>query len=679
MRSTFRTLRRSPIRQRLGPSRFSSTAGRDTKGYHGGRDKTHQPQEKRIILPSMIGMAEWREKVSLDEMEVHGSTNIQFSRDNNSNSNKITNGIILPDVSQLYRPDLHLPSAPTNWKEYETNTPLTQQVIALIGVSGRPLSTADFMRLALTHPEHGYYTRAVSRGQRRRGPRGDVPEDEFDHDDYDDDEYDTANLQLPVDDAQRSNNASTSTNTASATNANGLETVIGGDFVTAPEVSNVFGECLGVWFVTVWSEQQQKSQIGDEKPPDSQKKNRGDWQWLECGPGKGTLMVDLLRFTLQLSSSTKTTTTKSSETSSLFGDGCRHIHFVEQSPVFRQQQRDALVQATFPNLLLKFDDPNVVVSKPPNSTTAVPEIETATDGPNVAPQRVISVHWHDTLAAFQWWQKTNVPDSSSLLPTFVVGQEFLDALPVYTFEKTKHGYWRERLVDVALRDDLEDEIDTTTIEKTTVSASPNFVQLKKPRLRIVLAPEVTPPLKVLLQTDNEGYLTNDNMTNDNIPVDSVVEVCPEAILVVQDVADIIERQGGAALFIDYGSDQGSRDSLRGFSRHEQVHFLSQPGLVDITADVDFVALRHAVNTRKTDEAAKAHQTVRAFGPVQQGEFLMAMGIQERVVQLMERDDCSDEMADNLYKALIRLASPEEMGQLYKVLSIVPKDALPPGF
>jgi NADH dehydrogenase [ubiquinone] 1 alpha subcomplex assembly factor 7 len=209
-----------------------------------------------------------------------------------------------------------------------------------------------------------------------------------------------------------------------------------------------------------------------------------------------------------------------------------------------------------------------------------------------------------------------------------------------------------------------------------------------------------------LGTNPDGFLSDD--MDDQAPAGSVVEICPEGILLVQDVANLIDRQGGAALFVDYGSDQGSRDSLRGFSRHEQVHFLSRPGQVDITADVDFMALRHAVNHRTNPQVSTGSKTApsptiglqstsdsvdatasrsglaTAFGPVKQGEFLVAMGIRERVISLLTREDCTEEMGDNLYQALVRLASPEEMGERYKVLGIVAigPDAVedrPPGF
>lgn len=52
-----------------------------------------------------------------------------------------------------------------------------------------------------------------------------------------------------------------------------------GDFITAPEISQMFGEMIGVWSVLMWRN------MG--KPP--------KFNLVEMGPGRGTLMVDLLR------------------------------------------------------------------------------------------------------------------------------------------------------------------------------------------------------------------------------------------------------------------------------------------------------------------------------------------------------------------------------------------------
>ena len=53
-----------------------------------------------------------------------------------------------------------------------------------------------------------------------------------------------------------------------------------GDFITSPEISQIFGELLGVWMVAEWIAQGRQS---------------SGVEILEMGPGRGTLMDDVLR------------------------------------------------------------------------------------------------------------------------------------------------------------------------------------------------------------------------------------------------------------------------------------------------------------------------------------------------------------------------------------------------
>jgi len=86
-----------------------------------------------------------------------------------------------------------------------------------------------------------------------------------------------------------------------------------GDFVTAPEVSQMFGELIGLWAAVVWQ------QMGEP----------GRLTLVELGPGRGTLMADALRAARQVP---------------LFRQAIE-VHLVETSPVLKQRQAETLIDA----------------------------------------------------------------------------------------------------------------------------------------------------------------------------------------------------------------------------------------------------------------------------------------------------------------------------------------------
>ena len=94
-----------------------------------------------------------------------------------------------------------------------------------------------------------------------------------------------------------------------------------------------------------------------------------------------------------------------------------------------------------------------------------------------------------------------------------------------------------------------------------------------------------------------------------------------------DDALLARADGGAALIVDYGRDGPYRDSLAGIRQHALVDVLEQPGTADLSARVDFDAVRLAV--RRSGAAAAMH------GPITQAQLLEGLGIRTRLESLAQ--------------------------------------------
>ncbi|MBC8268374.1 MAG: SAM-dependent methyltransferase [Rhodospirillaceae bacterium] len=341
-----------------------------------------------------------------------------------------------------------------------------------------PLTIAEYMEQALAHPEHGYYMRGDPFG-------------------------------------------------------------VSGDFVTAPEVSQMFGELLGLWAGVAWMTAGSPETIN----------------LVELGPGRGTLMADMLRAAPLVDG---------------FSDAVE-VHLVETSPALQEIQQQKLEAA------------NVV--------------------------------WHRAFA--------DVPEG----PLIVIANEFLDALPI---EQYFHAgdFWCPRMVDIKPDGD-----------GLCFVLLPPFDQ-----------PELPPGLI-------------------DAPADVMVEVCPAALDISEDIARRIADHGGAALFVDYGHGQSAPgETLQAVKNHNFHDPLVDPGTADLTAHVDFGALAQRVFA----------SGARALGPVTQGDFLTTLGIVERAEIL--RKNATPEQAEDIAQALKRLVDPEEMGGLFKVMAVTALEAPPlPGF
>lgn len=210
-------------------------------------------------------------------------------------------------------------------------------------------------------------------------------------------------------------------------------------------------------------------------------------------------------------------------------------------------------------------------------------------------------------------------------PILVIANEFFDALPIHQFERIDAG-WRERMVG---------------------SRGDGF--------EAGLAPGVSP----------RAALIPDSVTRAAKPGD-VAEICPAGIAITGAIAGRIARDGGGALFIDYGHGRSAPgdtlQAVRGHARHDP---FESPGEADLTAHVDFAALSRAAR-----EAG-----VAAHDPITQGELLTRLGIGLRAERLIRSATATQ--AEDIRGACNRLIAPEEMGTLFKALALTPDGAPPP--
>ena len=215
---------------------------------------------------------------------------------------------------------------------------------------------------------------------------------------------------------------------------------------------------------------------------------------------------------------------------------------------------------------------------------------------------------------------TTAIDTLPALPLFLIANEFFDCLPIRQFKRTEAG-WQEQMV---------------------AQTDGNLA---------FLLGQLSPP---------------DLYSDAVIPVGGTLELCTASNAIIADISASIANQGGAALIVDYGDWGSGADTLQALQNHTKIDPLTQCGAADITAHVDFKAL--------TKSAATAQ--VSALTP--QGVLLERLGITQRAQSLASR--LTGTALDTHIAAHRRLTHPDEMGQLFKSIAIVPKGAaLPPGY
>ncbi|MVA99480.1 class I SAM-dependent methyltransferase [Nitratireductor sp. CAU 1489] len=202
-------------------------------------------------------------------------------------------------------------------------------------------------------------------------------------------------------------------------------------------------------------------------------------------------------------------------------------------------------------------------------------------------------------------------------PVFFVGNEIFDAIPIRQFVKSG-DVWRERVVSLDEAGAFRfatglDALDERLLPRQAADAG-------------------------------DG---------------AVFEIAPARTALLETVADRIARHGGAALFFDYGHlEPGLGDTLQAVRGHDHCDVFETPGEADLTSHVDFAALSAAAQAR----GLAAHTMT-------QGAFLLAMGLAERAGRLGAAGDAA--LRERLTSEAERLAGADQMGELFKVLALLP--------
>jgi cyclopropane-fatty-acyl-phospholipid synthase len=205
-------------------------------------------------------------------------------------------------------------------------------------------------------------------------------------------------------------------------------------------------------------------------------------------------------------------------------------------------------------------------------------------------------------------------------PTIFLANEFFDALPIKQFFKKKEN-WFERYV--------------------------NFKEIKKAvfKEQIINIEEIEKKLKFKISKDQD-----------------IIEYSPISFEYLQNICEIINKNNGGILIIDYGYlDSKMHETLQAVKNHKYSDILKDIGNSDITYNINFNLFKQFIHQFDDLNSIISNQK----------KFLTSMGILQRAEIISENIPFSKKT--DLFYRVRRLIDEKQMGNLFKVMLIKKKE------
>lgn len=359
-----------------------------------------------------------------------------------------------------------------------------------------------------------------------------------------------------------------------------------GDFVTSPEISPIFAQVLSVNLVDKWR------RLGRPSP----------FALLELGPGKATLLADLL--------------SQAKRSFPDFHSAIGSLSLLEVSPSLRQIQRDTLTPLLPPTA--RFDHLDAIEQFDSNASshTATNTATTTTTTPPVLNDLIVLSH------------------------------EFFDCLPTNVYQR-QNGTWMEKFLSF----DVETDQFAFLYRKLDDNVRRYFLDHRL----------IRPDAAVFGAHSLDASLLKSQLAPPPDASSDYLELSFEALRIFEYTTQLLLRRGGTQLHIDYGNVSVNYPSLRFILGHEMAttvdsdYIKKNVGNVDLSVDVHFgplMAIAHKMGI--TDSYLSS-----------QSAFLFRNGIQALLMRrLAACTDAA--LAERLIADFRRLTDDEAMGRVYKV-------------